>query len=473
MASTAANNPMSMRGAENTGNVAGIVLAAGKGTRMKSRHPKPAHRLLGKPLGRYSIDLMRACGIERVVVVIGHGADEVREALGDDVEYVVQETQGGTGHAVLSALPALADHTGAVAVLQADNVLLNEDDVRSLLNSFCSTDAAVAFLTAYVDHPPPYGRIIRDERGEFVEVVEAKVCTPDQLEIREINVGAYVFRAPEIFHALQNVPPNPITGEIYLLDALPGLRDNGSVVLVPSVDGESALGINDRVEMATAGAILRRRILTRLMLDGVTIEDPNSTYVDSTVRVGQDTVIKPMTFLSGNTVIGSECEIGPGVRLTNCTLGDGVSVQMAVLTDSEVGEGTKIGPFAQLRPGCKVGRKVKIGNFVELKNTVVDDRASIGHLAYIGDADVGEHTNIGAGTITCNYDGKRKHRTQIGKEAFIGTHSTLVAPVTVGDGAFTAAGTVVTQEVPEDALAIGRVRQENKMSWARRRREQG
>ncbi len=465
--------PDSNLSSANPANTVGIVLAAGKGTRMKSRHPKPTHRLLGKPLGRYSIDLMRACGIERVVVVIGHGADEVRAALGDDVEYAVQDTQGGTGHAVLSALPALSDHHGAVAVLQADNVLLEETDVQALLNTFHSTDAAVAFLTAFVDDPPPYGRIIRDQRGEFVEVVEAKVCTPEQLTIREINVGAYVFRTPALFDALKEVSPNPITGEIYLLDALPGLRASGTVALVPSTDGDSALGINDRVEMAVAASILRQRILNRLMLGGVTIEDPASTYVDSTVQIGQDTILRPMTFLSGDTVIGSDCEIGPGARLTDCAIGNGVSIQMAVLTESEVADGTKIGPFAQLRAGSKVGRKVKIGNFVELKNSTVDDRASIGHFAYMGDADVGEHTNIGAGTITCNYDGKRKHRTKIGKEAFIGTHSTLVAPVTVGDGAFTAAGTVVTKEVPDDAMAIGRVRQENKADWARRRREQG
>jgi bifunctional UDP-N-acetylglucosamine pyrophosphorylase/glucosamine-1-phosphate N-acetyltransferase len=229
--------------------------------------------------------------------------------------------------------------------------------------------------------------------------------------------------------------------------------------------------VNDRVELASVGALLRERLLREHMLAGVSIEDPASTYIEAGVRIGMDTILRPSTHLSGATVLGEGCDIGPDVKITDCELGDGVSVQYAVLAGSTVGDGTKIGPFAQLRPGCRVGRKVKIGNFVELKNTEVEDGASMGHFAYLGDASIGAKTNIGAGTITCNYDGKRKHRTTIGRHTFIGTHSTLIAPVTVGDGAYVAAGSVVTQDVPEDSLAIGRSRQVNREGWAKRRRE--
>lgn len=449
-----------------------LVLAAGKGTRMRSRHPKALLPLLGKPLVRYVLDLARELGIQRRLCVVGHGSAQVREALGPELEYIEQTEQRGTGHAVLCAAPALAGVEAPLLLLQADCVLLTADLLRNLLADHSATGAAATLLTTRLPDAGAYGRVLRNPDGSFRTIVEAAGASADELAVREINAGTYVFQPEALFAALRAVTPDPATGEVYLTSALRLLQEQGQrVELVVADDPSTARSVNDRVELSEAAAILRARILRRHMLAGVTLEDPATTYIDAEVEIGPDTTIRPMVHLCGSTVIGEECEIGPSVRITDCVLGNRVSVQSAVLAESEVGDGTRVGPFAQLRPGCKVGRKVKIGNFVELKKATVEDGASLGHFAYIGDASVGEKTNIGAGTITCNYDGKHKHRTVIGKRAFIGTHATLVAPVQVGDGAFVAAGTVVTEDVPEDALAIGRARQVVKEQWARKRRE--
>lgn len=447
-----------------------VLLAAGKGTRMSSRYPKAAHPILGKPMARYPVDLCRRLGVERILGVVGHQPDLVREALGPGLEIVEQPEQRGTGHALLCAEALLRDYDGPVLVLQADNVLLRDEEIAALLASHRETGAA-ALLSAEVPEPGAYGRVLRGSDGRVERIVEVKGASPEDLAIREINIGAYLFRSPALFEALRRVQPDETTGEVYLTDVVAVLAQGGARIEAVPADPINAIGINDRVELARAAGILRERILREHMLNGVTIEDPSATYIDADVRIGRDTLIRPMTFLHGATVIGEECEIGPSVRISDSVLGDRISVQSAVLAGSEVGADTRIGPFAQLRPGCRVGRKVKIGNFVELKNAEVEDGASMGHLAYIGDAFVGEKTNIGAGTITCNYDGKRKHHTRIGRQTFIGSHSTLIAPVEIGDGALVAAGAVVTQDVPADALAVGRVRPTIKPDWARRRRE--
>lgn len=423
-------------------------------------------------MARYGVDVSRSIGIRRVVVVVGHGADLVREAVGGDVEYVEQADQRGTGHAVLAARPALEGHTGEILVLQADNALITNEAAASILQHHRSSRAAATLLTASVDDPGAYGRVLRAADGSVDAIAEVRGALPEVVAVREINAGAYVFDAPVLWDCLAALRPDATTGELYLTDVIRLLVCSGRrVEAVVAGDPTSALSVNDRVELAQAAAILRGRVLREHMVNGVTLEDPATTYIDADVRIGSDTVIRPMTWLSGRTVVGEECEIGPSVRITDCTLGDGVSVQFSVLAGSEVGDGTRIGPFAQLRPGNRIGSKVKIGNFVELKNAALADGVSAGHLAYIGDAFVGEKTNIGAGTITCNYDGKKKHVTRIGPGAFVGSHSTLVAPVEVGEGAYTAAGTVVTQDVPPDALAIGRAAQTNKPGWARRKRE--
>ncbi len=449
----------------------GLVLAAGRGSRMRSRRPKAVHSLLGMPLARHAVEMCRRAGASRVLVVVGHEADVVRAAVGEDVEYVDQGEPRGTGHAVLAAAAHLP---GAcrLLVLQADTVLLADESLRGLLERQAETGAAAVFATALPEDPARAGRVLRHPDGRFRCIREVSGAGPEVTAVREINVGAYVFAVPAVTDALAKVVPDPATGEVYLTSILEPLAAEAGVEAMLLENASEAQGVNDRVELARATALLRDRILSRHMLAGVTIEDPASTWIGPEVRIGADTVIRPHTFLEGRTAVGEECELGPGLRVKDCTLGDRVAAHNAVLAESEIGEGTRIGPFAQLRPGCRVGRKVKIGNFVELKNAQVEDGVSVGHLAYVGDASVGEKSNIGAGTITCNYDGQKKHRTRIGRAAFIGSHTTLVAPVEVGDGAFTAAGAVVTQDVPGDALAIARARQENKPGWAARRREQ-
>jgi bifunctional UDP-N-acetylglucosamine pyrophosphorylase/glucosamine-1-phosphate N-acetyltransferase len=453
-------------------NLVAIVLAAGKGTRMKSRLPKAAHPVCGKPMARYPVDAARAVGAQRVVVVVGHEADAVRAAVGDDVDYALQAEQRGTGHAVMQAERALRE-ADDVLVLNGDLTLVTSQELCALLERHRETGAAATLLTAVLDDPASYGRIVRWPDGSVERLVERRDATPEEVAIQEINVGLYCFRARELQDSLTRLQPNNDQGEYYLTDVI-GLMvaDGGRVEAVVTPDPQCALGINDRVDLAVAAKIQRQRILRRLMLSGVTIIDPATTYVDETVVIGQDTTLHPMTTLQGRTVIGADCQIGPSARLIDATLADRVSVHSSVVAGSSIGDGSRIGPFANVRPGCTLGREVKVGDFVELKNSVLEDRVSAGHLTYLGDADVAERTNIGAGTITCNYDGRKKYRTVIGKKAFIGTHATLVAPVTVGDGAYVAAHSVITEDVPADALAIARARQTVKEGWAARKREQ-
>jgi bifunctional UDP-N-acetylglucosamine pyrophosphorylase / glucosamine-1-phosphate N-acetyltransferase len=452
-------------------NLVAVILAAGKGTRMKSRLPKAAHRLCGKAMARYPVDAARAAGAERVVVVVGHEAEAVRAAIGDDVEYVLQAEQHGTGHAVLQAERALREADDAL-ILNGDLTLVAADDLRSLLAHHRTSGAAATILTAELEDPASYGRVVRRPDGSVERLVERRDASPAEAPIREINVGLYCFRAVELRDCLSRLQPENEQGEYYLTDVIGLLAAAGRPVeAVLAADPRIALGINDRVELAAASAILQQRILRNLMLSGVTILDPMTTYIDAGVIIGQDTIVHPMTVLQGRTAIGAECQIGPEARVIDSTFADRVTVHASLVVEASVGEGSRIGPFANIRPGCRLGREVKIGDFVELKNAVLEDRVSAGHHAYLGDATIGEHTNIGAGTITCNYDGRKKHRTVIGKESFIGTHATLVAPVTIGDGAYVAAHSVVTEDVPPDSLAIARSRQIVKEGWAARRRQ--
>jgi bifunctional UDP-N-acetylglucosamine pyrophosphorylase/glucosamine-1-phosphate N-acetyltransferase len=452
--------------------ITAIVLAAGKGTRMKSRLPKAAHLVCGKPLARYAVDTAREAGAERVVVVVGHEAEAVRAALGDDVEYVLQAEQRGTGHAVMQAEAALRE-AGTVLVLNGDLTLLSVEELQSLVERHRTTGAAATILTAELEDPASYGRVLRRSDGSVERLVERRDATPAEAAIREINVGVYAFQGPALRDTLCRLRPDNDQGEYYLTDVIGLLVADGRRVEAVVGDPDSALGINDRVDQAAAAAILRGRILRRLMLAGVTIIDPATTYVDAGVVVGEDTVIHPMTTLQGRTTIGAECQIGPSARIIDSTLADRVTVHASVVAGSSVGEGTRIGPFANLRPGCRLGREVKVGDFVELKNAVLEDRVSAGHITYLGDVTIGERANIGAGTVTCNYDGRQKHQTVVGKGSFIGTNSTLVAPVTVGEGAYVAAHSVITEDVPPDSLAIARSRQSIKVGWAARRRQKG
>lgn len=459
--------------AAGTAPVAAIILAAGKSTRMQSRLPKMLHPLCGIPMTAHVIRACRAAGVARVVVVIGHAADEVRAGLGEDVEYAYQAKQQGTGDAVRSAHALLHGWNGTILALAGDVPLLGAESLRELIELQQRSQAVAALLTAQLDDPTGYGRILRDSGDRVVGIVEQKNATSAQKAIKEWNPSIYAFDGPALWSALEQVKRNPLTGEFYLTDTIGLLAEQqGEIEGLLLADAQDALGVNNRVELAQAAAILRGRLLRALMLAGVTVTDPANTYVDVDVEVGQDTVIEPNTFLYRGTRIGKDGNIGPLTRIENSTLGDDVRVVASQIVGSVLEDGVKVGPFANLRPGTHLGPGVKIGDFVEVKNAVFGARAQASHLAYIGDAEVGAGTNIGAGTITCNYDGYRKHRTIIGENAFIGSNSTLIAPVTIGDRAFVAAASSVPCDVPEDALLISRPLPTIKEGWAARNRAQ-
>lgn len=455
-----------------TPNVAALVLAAGKSTRMKSRTPKALHPLLGKPLLRFALEAAAGAGAGRSVVVVGHQAEAVKAAMGPDFEYVFQAEQRGTGHAVHMAEALLGDWDGPLLVLPGDAPLITAELLRALIDTHTQSNAAATLLTAVLPDAGSYGRIVRDgQDGPVRAIVEARDATPEQLKIGEIGTSIYAFDPPKLFAALRQVTPQNAQGELYLTDVIALLASQGErVEALTSPDADVVKGVNTRVELVELSQVLQNKIHRALMLEGVTIVDPLTTYIEAAVDIGQDTVVHPFSVLSGVTDIGQNCQIGPGARLSDARIGSGVQIRDSYVTASDIGDGTRIGPFANIRPGSVVGQNVKIGDFVELKNATLGDGVSAGHLTYLGDATVGPNTNIGAGTITCNYDGQSKHRTDIGSGAFIGTHSTLVAPVSVGDDAWTAAGSVITQDVPNGALGIGRTRQVNKEGWAAKKR---
>lgn len=457
--------------------VAAIVLAAGKSTRMRSKMPKVLHPVCGQPLLAHILNALSAASVSRRIVIVGHQAEAVQETLNKrfgegQLEFALQTEQKGTGHAALMASPLLTGHTGTLLVVPGDTPLLSGEILAELLAYHEERQAAATLLTTILPvDAGAYGRVIRDNSGDVLGVVEARDATPAQLAVREINTSVYAFSAPSLFRALCDLRPNNAQGELYLTDVVGLLRQAGETVAAySSSDPDIVLGVNTRVELAEISAKMRARLLRDLMLSGVTIIDPATTYVEAGVAVGQDTVIHPFSHLLGNTRIGEDGVIGPNAQIMDSTLGDRVVARHCVVDRSEVGDDCRIGPFANLRPASRLGNGVKVGNFVETKNAILGDHVSAGHLAYLGDAEVGADTNIGAGTITCNYDGYQKHRTTIGARNFIGSQTTLVAPVTIGDDAFTAAGSVITDDIPSDALAIARERQVNKEGWVSRRR---
>lgn len=451
---------------------AAVILAAGKSTRMRSNIPKPLHPVCGRPLSRHVIEACRNAGVQRVIVVVGHEAELVRSGLGDDVDYVLQAEQLGTGHAALCAESALADHEGCVLIVAGDVPLLRPGTLQMLLERLADPALFGAMLVAYLDDPTGYGRVIMDEDGFVLRIVEQKDATPEEAAIRAWNPSVYCFRTKRLWELLRRIRSENAQQEYYLTDVVALARDEGlRVAGVPLEDPEEVLGVNSRVELAQVAAVMRRRILDEHMLAGVTITDPATTYIDAGVRIGRDTVVEPQTHLAGGTVVGERCVIGPMAVVRDSRIGEEVSIVLSHVEGAEIESGSRIGPFSRLRPGTRILPGAKIGNFVEIKNSVIGEGVSAAHLSYLGDADVGAQTNIGAGTITCNYDGFTKHRTRIGKGAFIGSNSVLVAPITVGDGALTAAGSTLTEDVPANALAIGRARQVIREGWAQRWRE--
>jgi len=450
-----------------------VILAAGESTRMHSRRPKVLHHLCGRPLIDYPVRAARALGAH-VVVVVGRGAQEVRAAVGGEAEatFVEQTERLGTGHALLQAREACGDDSGVVLVLPGDMPLLGEATLRRLVEHHRETGAAMTLLTAEMADPTGYGRVVR-EHGRPVAIVEHHDATAVERAIREIGTSAYCFDPRPLWSALARVTPRNQQGEYYLTDAVGILRADGHVIEAVMVeDPREGLGVNDRRQLAELAAVMRHRILDRLMLEGVTVLDPGSTYVDDTVEVGADTVLYPGVMLEGRTSIGVECVVGAGSHVSQTRLGDRVTVRpYCVLNESVVEEGASLGPFCHLRPLSHVGAGAKIGNFVEVKKSRIGRGAKVPHLSYVGDAILGADVNFGAGAITCNYDGVNKHETVVRDGVFIGTNSSLVAPITVGEGAYVGAGSVITKDVPPGALAVTRAPQVVREEWVARRKQ--
>jgi bifunctional UDP-N-acetylglucosamine pyrophosphorylase/glucosamine-1-phosphate N-acetyltransferase len=446
-----------------------LILAAGEGKRMRSRTPKVLHALCGRPLLSYPLRLARTLS-DRVVLVVGPDADGIRALAGPEVATVEQRERLGTGHAVLQAREVCPDQ-GTLLVLAADMPLLRLETLERLVAHHRATGAAATVLTAVVERPFGYGRVLR-QGGRVKRIVEERDATDDEKRIAEINTSVYCFDARRLWPALADIRPDNDQGELYLTDVLGVLARVGARVEGVGVDDPvEAMGVNDRAQLAALAAIQRRRILERVMAEGVTVLDPASTYVDDTVTIGPDTTLYPNVLIEGATTIGAGCVIGSGCQIRSCRLADGVRLRpFCVLSESEVEEGAELGPFAHLRPRAVIGARAKVGNFVEIKKSRLGRGSKANHLAYIGDATVGEGVNIGAGAITCNYDGFDKHETRIEDGAFIGTNVSMVAPITIGEGAYVGSGSVVTKDVPADALAVERSQQVVKDGWAARRR---
>jgi bifunctional UDP-N-acetylglucosamine pyrophosphorylase/glucosamine-1-phosphate N-acetyltransferase len=450
-----------------------VVLAAGEGKRFRSTLPKPLHPLAGKPLLWHVLAAAAPLKADRTVVVVGSGADQVTAAVEGfelgPVAFALQADQRGTGDALAAALPLL-DDGGDVLVLFGDTPLVSAALLERLLDTHRSTRADATMLTCVMGDPTGLGRVLRNPGGAVTGVVEERDATPDQRRIREVSAGIFVFRRP-VLDGLAELRPDNAQGEYYLPDLVPQVLAGGGRVVTAEGPEEEVRGVNDRVELATAGALLRRRLLERLMLAGVTVVDPATTYVDADVEVGQDTVLAPLTFLEAGTRVGARCQIGPNVRLHACSVGDDATVAQAVAVRASIGPRAAVGPFVSLRPGSDLAEGSKAGTFVEVKNSTVGPGSKVPHLSYVGDADIGAGVNVGAGTVFVNYDGVDKHRTVVGDGAFIGSDTMLVAPVTVGQGAQTAAGSTITRDVPPDALAIERADQRTIEGWAARRRQ--
>ena len=452
-------------------NVAAIILAAGKGTRMKSDLVKVLHPLAGRPMIEWPLGAARAAGAAPLVAVVGHQGDAVRQQLGgrDDVLCALQAEQLGTGHAVACATGSLAGFSGTVLILCGDTPLLRGETLMELLNFHRSNCATLTVLTARMADPFGYGRIVRGADGGVKRIVEQKDATPDELAINEINSGIYCMEADFLFSFINSLRSDNAQKEYYLTDLVGIAGEKGATCMALAIEeSDEIMGVNDRAQLAEAARILRGRINHELMLSGVTLIDPAQSYIDAGVTIGPDTVVHPNCVITGATEIGSRCVIESGVSIWECRIGNGCHLKSgSVLEKSQLLDSVAVGPMAHLRPGTLLKDKVKIGNFVETKKIVMGEGSKASHLTYLGDAEIGRDVNIGCGTITCNYDGVNKHLTVIEDNVFVGSDVQLVAPVKVGANALIAAGTTVTREVPTGALAISRVPQVNKERWRR------
>ena len=456
--------------------LAAVVLCAGKGTRMKSDRAKVLHPILGRPLAWYPISTAYEVGATQVVAVVGHQGDEVKAALtsgfsGFPLQFSVQAQQRGTGDAVAAARSALTGFSGAVLILYGDVPLLTAETIRRLTDAYNPSRGPLAMISCRLADPTGYGRVLRDANGKVTGIVEQKDATDAQRRITEVNAGIYVVDAKFLWGALEKLTPQNAQGELYLTDIVSQAAAVGEVAVVEAPAEETA-GVNDRVELAQRAEVIRARINTRHMKLGVTLQHPASTFIDAGVEIGPETTIGPNVSIQGDCEIGANAFIGQGAVLVHTTVGDGAEVKpYSVLEEAVVGPKCHVGPFARLRPGSVLDEGVHVGNFVETKKAHLRKGVKAGHLAYLGDADIGAGSNIGAGTITCNYDGVAKHETVLGAGVFVGSDTQLVAPVKVGDGAFIAAGSTITEDVPAGALALSRTPQQVKEGWAERRKK--
>ncbi len=446
-----------------------IILAAGQGTRMKSKLYKVLHPVCGKPMVRHVLEQMKDLKAEKIVTVVGHGSDMVKSELGDECQYVLQAEQLGTAHAVMQTKELLKGKQGTTLVVCGDTPLLKAETINALMDHHIKQNAKATILTSFADDPTGYGRIIRNEQGHVEKIVEHKDATDEEKQVREINAGTYCFDNESLFNALEKVSNENAQGEYYLPDVIEILKSEGEIVTAYSTDDfTETLGVNDRVALSQAEKIMRQRINEKHMRNGVTIIDPEQTYIESDVVIGQDTIIYPGTIIKGKTTIAEDCVIGPHTEIVNCSVDSETTIRQSVAHDSQIGASVQIGPFSHIRPQSHIHDEVRIGNFVEVKKSTFGKGSKASHLSYIGDAEVGDNVNIGCGSITVNYDGVNKFKTIIEDNVFIGCNSNLVAPVKIGEGAYVAAGSTITKDVPSEALSIARARQENKENYVQK-----
>ncbi|MGL4731762.1 MAG: bifunctional UDP-N-acetylglucosamine diphosphorylase/glucosamine-1-phosphate N-acetyltransferase GlmU [Clostridium sp.] len=445
-----------------------IILAAGQGTRMKSDNPKVLHKVCGKEMINHVIDTLRKCDIQDINIVIGKSAEKVKDGTeGRNVKYSLQTEQLGTGHAVMCAEDFLKDKKGTVAIFVGDGPLITESTVEKLFNYHEQGEYSATILTSIMENPAKYGRIIRDENNIVEKIVEFKDCNEDEVKVKEINSGMYCFDIESLLKTLSKLDNNNNQGEYYLPDVIEILKKQGEKVGAIDVPVDEITAVNSKVELAVAEEIMRKRINQKHMENGVILIDPSNVYINCDVEIGKDTIIYPNNVLEGNTVIKDNCVIYPGCRIKDSIIEENVTIQSSVIIESSVGKETTVGPFAYIRPQSVIGNKVKIGDFVEVKKSQIGDGTKVSHLTYIGDAEVGKNCNFGCGTVVVNYDGVNKFKTKVGDNSFIGCNSNLVSPVEVESNTYIAAGSTITEKVPENSLAIARARQINKENWVK------
>ena len=447
-----------------------IILAAGQGTRMKSSLPKVLHKVCGKEMVNHVIDTIRKSEIEDINLVVGNAAEKVKEATKEkNVSYSVQEKQLGTGHAVISAIDFLKGKKGTVAIFTGDSPLITDDTVKDLFEFHKKEKCFATVITSIVDDPTGYGRVIRENSKDVKKIVEHKDCNEEELKVNEVNSAMYCFDIEALIESLSKITNDNAQGEYYLTDVIEIMKNSGKKVGAIAIPFEEIMGVNSRIQLSQAENIMKKRINELHMANGVTIIDPNNTYIDVDVKIGNDTIIYPGNVIKGNTLIESDCILYSNSRILDSTIGQGVTVENSVILESTVGDKTTVGPFAYIRPESSIGKSVRVGDFVEIKKSSIDDGTKISHLTYIGDAEVGSGCNFGCGTVVVNYDGENKYKTIIGNNSFIGCNTNLVSPVKVNDNTYIAAGSTITNEVPKGALAVARARQINKEGWVEKK----